>query len=345
MLKLGIIGAGRLGSFHADKAAAHSNVDLVGIADPSVPARTSLAEKHGIRAFASADDLLPLVDAVVIASPTSIHYEHGIACLEARKHVLLEKPMTDSLFDAQKLVDAARRYKVVLQVGHVEEFNPAWQTAQNSLREAQIGKPVFINAVRTGGYTFRSTDVGTVFDMMIHDIDLILSLIPAAVSSVDAVGFNVIGGPHEDTAHARILFENGSVANLYSSRIAPKAIREMTISSANGNTTIDFASRTATVHRPDHAVLHGEFAPVHVLSEAVPSLVSTFMTDHFVTNEIRNEAVDALAAELDDFVETIESHSVPRVSGERALRAVAVAETIVHSLTRRANTGTKRKAA
>ena len=335
MLKIGIIGAGRLGSFHADKVAAHPDAELVGIADPSNVARNCLAKKHGIQTFNSFDDMLPLVDAVIIASPTFLHFGLGSACLQAGKHVLMEKPMCASLTEGRKLVDLAKKNGLTLQVGHVEEFNPAWAAAKKSLRSNLIvGDPILIDAVRTSGYTFRSTDIGTVFDMMIHDIDLVLSLVASHVFSVDAIGFHIIGGPNEDIAHVRLRFENGCAANLFSSRVAEKAERKMQITTATATITVDFGIRTTTCHRADETVLQGQFAPNKVLPDAVSLLSPTFMKDAFSLESETHGAVDALAAELDDFILSITSPKSPRVSGSRALEAISVAEMIVRSISR-----------
>jgi len=333
MLKIGIIGAGRLGSFHADKVAAHTGVKLIGVADPCNTARNGLAQKHGVQAFDSFDEMLPGVDAVIIASPTFLHYGLGSACLQAGKHVLMEKPMCASLAEGRKLVELARQRTLVLQVGHVEEFNPAWAAAKSSIRDdLMIGEPIMIDTVRTSGYTFRSTDIGTVFDMMIHDIDLVLSLVASRVFSVDAIGFHIIGGPNEDVAHARLRFENGCAANLFASRAAEKAERKMRITTATATVTVDFGTRTTTCHRASETVLRGTFAPHKVDLDSIPQLAPTFMKDAFSLEAQTPEAVDALAAELDDFVHAIQSHGVPRVSGSRALEAVSVAETIVRSI-------------
>lgn len=332
MVRLGIIGAGRLGSFHADKAVAHPEVELVAVMDPVEASRKTLAGKHGVQSCESLDELIPLIDAVVIAAPTFLHAELGLPCLQQGRHVLMEKPMCSSWSDAKKMVAAANRANVVFQVGHVEEFNPAWHAAKNSLIEAREGVPVLIDAVRTSGYTFRSTDVGTVFDMMIHDIDLILSLIPSKVLSVDAVGFNVIGGPHEDTADVRLRFENRTVANLFSSRIAEKPERIMRITMPSQTTTIDFGARTATIRRPSDSAAQGEFAPDNISATEIAKLSPAFMQEHFSSEEIQNDAVDALSREMDDFVQAIRYGKASRVSGERALAAVAVAEMIVESI-------------
>ena len=346
MLKMGIIGAGRLGAFHANKVVAHSGTQLVGIADPCAATRKNLAKKHHVQTFDSFDEMLPMVDAVIIASPTFLHYGLGSACLQAGKHVLMEKPMCASLAEGRKLVELAKQQKLVLQVGHVEEFNPAWTAAKKALRnDLMDGEPILIDAVRTSGYTFRSTDVGTVFDMMIHDIDLVLSLVASHVFSVDAIGFHIIGGPNEDVAHARLRFDNGCAANLFSSRVAEKAERKMQITTATATVTVDFGTRTTTCHRADETVLHGKFAPHKILPDSVSLLTPTFMQDAFTLETQTHDAVDALTAELDDFVLSIQSQKTPRVSGIRALEAVSVAETIVRSIARSDSLRQTRRAA
>ncbi|MDR3197315.1 MAG: Gfo/Idh/MocA family oxidoreductase [Planctomycetaceae bacterium] len=358
MIKLGIIGAGRLGSFHADKAASHKTVELAGVLDPAEPARKKLAEKYHIREYHSIKELITEVEAVVIASPTLLHYKLGEICLRNGLHVLMEKPMCSSWDDARKLTETAQQTGVVFQIGHVEEFNPAWLVAQEELQEVKNGCPAIIDAVRTSGYTFRSTDIGTVFDMMIHDLDLVLSLIPSPVLWVDAAGFNILNGQHEDIADARIRFENGTIARFYSSRTALNTAREMNITTMSRSVTIDFAARTIKKYQPDKSVLQGLFNPEHVnpntafntvsdtVSDKAPDtipnsaakLAPDFMKEHFQTTELTSEtvpalaAVDALAKEMDDFAESIQTGRQPRVSGQRALAAVALAETITESI-------------
>ncbi len=332
MIKLGIVGAGRLGSFHADKAKAHPDVELVAVMDPIESSRNALAKKHNVVACETLDELFPLVDAVVLASPTSTHYEMGIRCLRRGLHLLMEKPMCSSWSTAELLVDAAQKSKVVFQVGHVEEYNPAWRAAKPLLDDIKSGRPALFDAVRTSGYTFRSTDVGTVFDMMIHDLDLVLSVVPSRVLSVDAVGFNVIGGPFEDTASARLRFENGTVANFHASRVASQAVRAMKIATKDTAATIDFGTRTTTLFTPDVEVLDGSFAPPNISFEKAAATAPTFMKEHFRTEEFANDAVDALSLELDDFVRAIRTGSKPAVSGERALASIAVAEMICSSI-------------
>ncbi|GHT25912.1 NADH-dependent dehydrogenase [Planctomycetales bacterium] len=335
MLRIGIVGAGKLGSFHANKAAAHPDVQLTAVADTLESSRNALAEKYNCTSCSELKELIPLVDAVVIAAPTSLHYEIGNVCLRLGRHVLMEKPLCSSQYEAQALVNAAKRANVVLQIGHIEEFNPAWNSIQHELSEAKEGVPVLIDAVRTSGYSFRCTDTGTVFDMMIHDIDLILPLIPSQVISVDAAGFNVIGGPCEDTADVRLRFENGTIARLFSSRIAEKTERRMSITTPSKTVDVDFGTRTARIRKPASAVLEGQFAPNRILPEDIAKTVPSFMQDFWTVEEIQNDAVDALSCEMNDFVSSIQNNREPRVNGIRGLSAVALAETIVDSIRRK----------
>jgi len=261
----------------------------------------------------------------------------------------MEKPLCSSWSDAQTLVNTAKRTNVVLQTGHIEEFNPAWNSIQHELSEAKEGVPVLIDAVRTSGYSFRCTDTGAVFDLMIHDIDLILSLIPSRIMSVDAVGFNIIGGHCEDIADVRLRFENGTAARLFSSRVAEKAQRQMKITTPSKTIEIDFGSRTAKIRKPDSDVLEGHTSPKRILAEDIAKIAPSFMQEHWTLEEIQNYAVDALSCEMDDFVSSILNNKQPLVNGMRGLSAVAVAETIVDSINRKmilefARTGSRKAA-
>ncbi|MCL2303826.1 MAG: Gfo/Idh/MocA family oxidoreductase [Planctomycetaceae bacterium] len=333
MLKLGVIGAGRLGSFHADKAAKHSGVQFVGISDSCEERRKELAVKHGIADYASSTELLRHVDAVVIAAPTQFHHSLGKEALEAGVHVLMEKPLAVSEWEAQELVQLAGDRKRVLQVGHVEQFNPAWKLAQPVLKAVQSGVRAMITAERTSGYTFRSTDIGVVHDLMVHDLDLILSVVPSPIRLIEATGFHVIGstmqGGHEDVAHAWIHFENGTVAQIRASRVDSEARRTMRIQTAHLSAEMDFAARETRIIRATDAVVNGEFSPTSLGGTDPTNLAKTFMSEQFPCTKTAGEAVDALVLELDDFVQAIQTERSPQVSGARALHAVATADAIV----------------
>ena len=195
--------------------------------------------------------LLELVDAVTIAVPTCLHREVAGAFLEKGIATLVEKPMAGSLAESEQLVAPARASRTVLQVGHIERFNPALQAL-----EKLAVRPKFVNAERLSTYTFRSTDIGVVFDLMIHDLDLLLSLIAAPVRSVAAVGVSLFG-EHEDVANARIEFEDGSVANLTASRASYTPSRKMRIWGAEGYASLDFAAKEATLIRPSEQLKRG----------------------------------------------------------------------------------------
>ncbi|MDR2344898.1 MAG: Gfo/Idh/MocA family oxidoreductase [Planctomycetaceae bacterium] len=332
MIKIGIIGAGRLGSFHADKIVAHADLELAGVMDTVQSAREKLSAKHNVKSFDSLDSFLNIVDAVVIAAPTSLHYEIGYSVLQSKKHLLMEKPLCDNATDSEKLVELADKNNVILQAGHIEEFNPVWQAAKNNIIELADNKHFIIDAVRTSGYTFRSTDVGTLLDMMIHDIDLVLSIVQHDISFINAVGFNIIGGQHEDIADVRVQFENGTVAKFFSSRVAAAAVRTMQVITVNGNVNIDFAQRTLSLQKINDSVKFGNFAPEKLTQENIAEIQPNFMKDFFTTTKIENESVDALAMEIDDFARSIKTNSPPQVTGKRASNAVKLAEKILTAI-------------
>jgi predicted dehydrogenase len=248
-LRVAVIGAGRLGGFHAQKLARMANVELVGVVDPLAANRDRLAAELHTTPFASHLPLLGHIDAAVIASPTLQHHQLAVDLLEAGTHLLIEKPICTTVAEADELVELARRQQLVLQVGHVERFNPALTAATPHAQN-----PKFIEAVRASGFTFRSMDVGVVLDLMIHDIDVVLSLVRSPLRSVDALGVSVLGG-HEDVAHARLEFQSGCVANLSASRVSYEAARKMQIWSPRAFASIDFGGRTTTIVEPSETLL------------------------------------------------------------------------------------------
>ena len=222
-LRLAVIGTGHLGRIHARLAAEQSSVELIAVADPLENARMTVAESTGSRPVADYRELIGDLDAAIVATPTSTHLQVASELMQAGVHVLVEKPLAPSLGESEQLVQLARKKNLVLQVGHVERFNPALTSVQD-----KIGDPKFIDAVRTSGYTFRSTDVGVVMDLMIHDIDVILSLVKSPVEKVDALGISVLGD-HEDMANARLSFASGCVATLSASRVSYHPQRTMQV--------------------------------------------------------------------------------------------------------------------
>lgn len=335
-VRIGIIGAGRLGGFHASKAANDPEVDFIGVSDVLEENRKRVAAQWNVRDFATVEELLLNVDAVVLAAPSVLHAEIGRKVLKAGKHLLVEKPATTTGVTALELARIAKEKKLVLQVGHVEQHNPAWRAAQQYLLAVRSGKvPAFVDATRTSGYTFRSTDVGATFDLMIHDLELILSLIPSAITRVSAFGLSQFGG-FEDASFATLEFENGSIARFKASRVEMNAIRQTTIRTSSQSLFIDFAARSAKLVRPKKEILEGTFGPDKVSFPEMVSRVTTFMQEEYETEELVKEPFDALALEMRDFVSAILRGTPSTVPGDRAAQAVVVAESIVRDLEARA---------
>lgn len=325
-LRIAVIGAGRLGGFHAQKLACRNDVSLTAIVDPVADSRQRIAAACHTEARADCTGLLDQLDAAVVAAPTSLHYDIARQLLEAGIHLLVEKPLCTTAGRADELVAAARRRNVVLQVGHVERFNPAFQAAAAELR-----RPKYIEAVRANGFTFRSMDVGVVLDLMIHDIDLVLSLVQSPLRHVEALGVSVLGG-HEDVAHARLRFECGCVATLSACRVSHEAVRRMQVWSPRAFAGIDFAARTATLVRPSKALRRRQFHVEQLTPEELEYQRGHFAEEQLPSEQLSFDAVDALALEQDDFLGAIRASGQPRVSGQAGRDALAVAEQILASI-------------
>lgn len=322
-LRVAVVGVGHLGQHHARILSTMPGVELVAVADARIQQAEAVAAKCGAVPLGDYRPLLGLVDAVTIAVPTVLHREVGAAFLEKGIATLVEKPMAASLAESEELVAKASASGAVLQVGHIERFNPALQ----ALEKLPV-RPKFVNAERLSTYTFRSTDIGVVFDLMIHDIDLLLSLIDAPVQSVAAVGLSLFG-EHEDVANARIEFADGSVANLTASRASYTPTRKMRIWGSDGYVSIDFASKQATLIRPSDQLRRGR-----IDLEGVDLSQPVAVREHLFGKILRVDRVkpdeqDQLTLELQDFVNAARGLSRPRVSGEDALRAVRLADQIL----------------
>ena len=322
-LRIAVVGAGRLGGFHAQKLSRNPQVELVGVADPFAPNRNRVAAECHCESLPDHRGLIGRIDAAVFASPTGLHYDLAKQLLEAGVHLLVEKPLCSDSADAEALVALARRRNLVLQVGHVERFNPAFTAAVEHVKN-----PKYIDAVRASAYTFRSTDVGVVLDLMIHDIDLILSLVKSRVRSVEAMGISVVGG-HEDVANARIAFECGCVANLSASRVSYETVRRMQLWSMQGFCSIDFAGRSLSSVRPSAMLLLREFDVDLLTPEEIEHQRQNFAGEHLPREVRQFEAVDALALEIEDFIDSIQNRREPRVTGDAGRDAVSVAEEIL----------------
>ncbi|MHC4177202.1 MAG: Gfo/Idh/MocA family protein [Planctomycetota bacterium] len=322
-LRLAVVGAGRLGGFHARKLAALDDVELLAVVDPLPEARGRLAAECNTRPLADYGELLDKLDAAVIAVPTRLHHKLALDFLGCGIHLLVEKPLASTLAEADELVQAARLRGTVLQVGHIERFNPAFAAAV-----LHTAEPKYIEAVRASGFTFRSTDVGVVLDLMIHDLDLVLSMVRSPVQRVDALGLSVMGS-HEDVANARLEFECGCVATLSASRVSYQPARRMHLWSSSAFAAIDFADRTTTLVRPSQTLLNRQLNIDLLSPQQVEHYKEHLFEELLPRADVEFEPVDALALELEDFLESIRTPRRPRVPGEAGRDAVAVAEQIL----------------
>jgi len=327
-LKVAVIGAGHLGRIHARLLSQMNDVELVGIVDPVPAARDSAATECHAPAFADHSELAGRIDAAVVATPTRHHHAVALGLLRHNIPLLVEKPLCDNLAHADELVEMARLRGVVLQVGHIERFNPAFLAAQ-----ARVGQPRYVEAVRASGYTGRSVDIGVVFDLMIHDIDLLLALVSAPITRVAAMGVAVLGR-HEDVAQARVEFADGAVANLSASRLSfnPAPKRQMQIWSEQGFVAIDFGNRSAAVATPNEAILRREMDFESLDTAARTRVKDRLFNDVLKVESLEIAATNALADELRDFVDSVRLHREPRVTGQQGRDALALADAILDSI-------------
>lgn len=322
-LRVAVVGVGHLGRIHARSLAGMPGVMLAGVVDPLPANRQEIAAAHHTLPYADHRDLPGNIDAAIIATPTRFHCQVARDLLSAGVHLLVEKPLAATTTQASELVDLARRRGLVLQVGHVERFNPAFAAAQPYLRA-----PKYIEAVRRSGFSFRSTDIGVVLDLMIHDIDLILSLVQSPLRRADALGIALFGR-HEDIVNARLTFENGCVATLSASRASHSAERSLQVWSGHGFAAIDLAARTVDLVRPSNALLHGEIDVERMTPDQKQLLKGSLLVDHLPRESLAVESSDPISCELSDFVTCIHTGSAPRVSGQAGLDALAIAERIL----------------
>jgi predicted dehydrogenase len=331
-LRTAVIGVGHLGRVHARLLAAVEGLELVGVADVSPAARRSAAEQFGCQAYADHRELPGRIDAAIVAVPSCLHHRVALDLLPHGIHLLMEKPIARSTAEADEMVAAARSSGAVLQVGHVERFNPALTAV-----EPLIARPRRIEAERCFGHSFRSTDIGAVLDLMVHDIELALSLVRDEVVDVQASGAVVLG-PHEDLAEARITFAGGCVANLRASRVSPIARRAMNVYCDDVHALLDFAEPSARIIRLPSP--HDE-RPVNLQSVAVEEreqLKQRLFSELLPLEDLAVEPANALLEEQQDFVTSILSNTPPRVSGAQGRDAMAVAEQVLSAIKRHQET-------
>ena len=324
-LRVAVIGVGALGRHHARILSELEGVELVAVADSQAERGQDVAAKHRTRWVADYRELLDqqCLDAVSVVVPTVAHRTVAGAFLEHGIPVLVEKPLAGNVTQARELVELASRNNALLQVGHIERFNPAFQAA-----EKVIHAPKYIRCERTSTYTFRSTDIGVVLDLMIHDIDLVLALVKSPLRRCEAFGIGVMG-QNEDAATARLFFENGCIADLTASRISPTVSRSLTAWSASGCVTVDMHQREVKRFAPGDALLHG--VPPLVRAAQPGADLEALKKDvfgHFVKIDafpVDASGPDALTQELREFSDCVTSGKSPHVDGAQALEAMIVA--------------------
>jgi predicted dehydrogenase len=292
-LRVGVVGVGHIGKNHARLYAELPAAQFTAIHDTNQATARGLAEEFSVAAAASLEEFSEQVDAVSVATPTSTHFEIARELLSRGKHLLVEKPIAENTAHATELAELAAARGLVLQVGHVERFNPVL-----SALEKRLTNPRFIEAHRLSPYPNRSTDIGVVLDLMIHDLEIILHLVRSPVQTIDAVGVPVMGRG-EDIANARLRFENGCVANITSSRISPEQMRKIRVFQENAYLSLDYQNQSGEMHRRTEAGITRE--------------------------EVEIEREEPLRRQLASFIECAQTGRAPKVSGFQAAAALELA--------------------
>jgi predicted dehydrogenase len=323
MVKVGVIGVGHLGKIHAKLWQEVEGVELVGVFDTNGVEAEKLAQELGIRSFPSSQGLLDSVDGASIVTPTSFHYEVALEGIDRGKHLFIEKPITTTVSEAKQLVELAEIKGIRIQVGHIERFNPALLAV-----ESYILNPKFFESHRLAQFKPRGTDVAVVLDLMIHDIDVILSLAKSEVSDVDASGVCVVSD-EIDIANARIKFTSGAVANVTASRISQNPMRKLRIFERDAYLSIDFAAKSAEVFRlasqedvATNASLHFNLGEIERAERKLNIIYEKPQVNDF----------NPLRYELELFRDVIKNGTRPIVNSFDGLRALEVAESIMASI-------------
>jgi predicted dehydrogenase len=292
-LRVGVVGVGHIGSNHARLYSKIEAADLAAIYDVDLARANSIAKKYGGSVAKSLDEFAGLVDASSVATPTSSHHEIAAPLLARGKHLLVEKPIAENPQQASELAELAARSQLILQVGHVERFNPVLDALESRLTHAR-----FIEAHRLSPYPNRSTDIGVVLDLMIHDLEIILHLVRAPVQNIDAVGIPVLS-KSEDIANARIRFENGCVANITSSRISPERMRKIRVFQQDAYLSLDYEKQAGEIYRLENGKI--------------------------TRDKVAIEREEPLKQQLVSFIECASTGRQPKVSGFQATAALELA--------------------
>src|SRR4051794_30169686 len=299
-LRVGVVGVGHIGSNHARLYAEMPSAQFAAVFDTDTARASAIARKYGVQSAGSVWEFGDMVDAASVATPTISHYDVARSLLQSGKHLLIEKPITDTTHQASELATLASEKNLILQVGHVERFNPVL-----SALEARLTHPRFIEAHRLSPYPDRSTDIGVVLDLMIHDLEVILHLVRSPVQTIDAVGVPVLS-KSEDIANARIRFENGCVANVTSSRISFERMRKIRVFQEDAYLSLDYQNQTGEIYRR--------------------------ALGRITRDKVEVEREEPLKRELASFIECATTGREPRVSGFQATAALELAIKITEQI-------------
>jgi predicted dehydrogenase len=293
--------------------------EFTAIYDTNAATAAEMASRFGVKATTSLEEFAALVEAATVATPTPTHFELGKFLLERGKHVLVEKPITENTADAKVLADLAHSSGLVLQVGHIERFNPVLGAL-----EAQLTHPRFIESHRLSPYPNRSTEIGVVLDLMIHDLEIILHLVRSPVQSIDAVGVPVLSSG-ADIANARLRFESGCVANITVSRISPEKLRKIRVFQEDAYLSLDYQAQTGYIYRLGRSDEQESSLFKKLLSARDSAIVSEFAGRKIVREPVAVEKDEPLKRELASFLDCARAGAQPKVSGYQAMAALELA--------------------
>jgi predicted dehydrogenase len=324
MLKVGVLGAGHLGKIHLRLLAQSDKYELIGFYDPSSENAKNVSEQFGYKSFDSIDELIDAVEVVDIVTPTLSHFDCAKKVIEKGRHIFIEKPITNTVLEAEAIKTLASQYHVKGQVGHVERFNPAFTAVKD-----KINNPMFIETHRLAEFNPRGTDVPVVLDLMIHDIDIILSVVKSKVKNVHASGISVISRT-PDIANARIEFENGCVANLTASRISMKNMRKTRFFQKDAYISVNFLSKESEVVRMKDAPENpDEFAMILQNDEGTQKQI------YFENPEVTSN--NAILDELETFADAIVNDTTPIVTLSAGTEALRIAQWVIDSFQKEEN--------
>jgi len=326
-VRVAVIGVGALGRHHARILAHMDSVELIGVADPNQEQAQRVAREHQTKSVSDYTELLDQCDAVSLVAPTFLHHKIACDCLRRGKHTLIEKPLTADVQQARELLGLAKEHQRILQVGHIERFNPAFELLCESLTSV----PRYIRAERLSPFACRSMDIGAIHDLMIHDIKLVLELTGAMPVSVEAFGARLMGA-NEDMVQARVRFPDGCIADITASRVNPEPKRCVSVWTSTEAVHADLQTREVTCSRPGEELLNGPAMEDRVRAgEEVANLKEQVFGKLIEIEKTKGSDSDALTAELQDFVSSVRDRHQPRVDGATGLRAIQVAELVLEA--------------